>query len=198
VAAVLKSTFQEPFYKGNVALFVVDKRYDFSEFGKMVEKRQFPRSINSAWNVEGVEAYVVMLAPFSGDESSREVTLSRDLAAIHVAGWNPTIPHWFAEGMAYWTAMKMFKRDKTLIDLDSIAMASAAKMRKPDDFITGKISADQAALVGYAAVRSLQSNSRSFKRLLKAVRAKEGFDQAFKQSFGLPPREFFARAALAR
>ena len=194
-ASVLKSREGEPFTKGNAALFVVDKRYDFSEFGKMVEKRQFPKAISSSWNADGAEAYVVLLAPFSSDESSYEVTLARDLAAVHVSGWNPTIPRWFAEGMAYWTVAKMFKRNKALENLDQSAFAAASQMEKPDDFISGKISADQAALVGYQFVSSLQSNSRSFKRLLKALRAREGFDQAFEQSYGISPKEFFGKAA---
>ena len=194
-ASVLKSADGEPFSKGNSALFVVDKRYDFSEFGKMVEKRQFPRSISSSWSADGAEAYVVLLAPFSSDESSYEVTLARDLAAVHVSGWNPTIPRWFADGMAYWTVAKMFKRNKALANLDQNAVAAVSQMKKPDDFISGKISADQAALVGYQFVSSLQSNSRSFKRLLKALREQEGFDQAFEQSYGISPKEFFGKAA---
>jgi len=70
---------------------------------------------------DGAEAYVVLLAPFSSDESSYEVTLARDLAAVHVSGWNPTIPRWFADGMAYWTVAKMFKRNKALENLDQSA-----------------------------------------------------------------------------
>ena len=194
-ASVLKSQEGQPFIKGNVSLFVVDKRYDFSEFGKMVEKRQFSRSISSSWNADGAEAYIVLLAPFSNQETSYEVTLARDLAAVHVSGWNPTIPRWFADGMAYWTVAKMFKRNKALANLDRSAAAAVAEMRRPNDFISGKISADQAALVGYQFVSSLQSNSRSFKRLLKALRQQEGFDQAFEQSYGISPKEFFGRAA---
>lgn len=194
-ASVLKSVEGEPFAKGNPTLFIVDKRYDFSEFGKMVEKRQFPRSISSSWNADGAEAYVVLLAPFSSEESSYEVTLARDLAAVHVSGWNPTIPRWFADGMAYWTVAKLFKRNKALSNLDQSAVAAVSQMKKPDDFISGKISADQAALVGYQFVSSLQSNSRSFKRLLNALRKQEGFDQAFEQSYGISPKEFFGKAA---
>ena len=89
----------------------------------------------------------------------------------------------------------MFKRNKALANLDRSAAAAVAEMRRPNDFISGKISADQAALVGYQFVSSLQSNSRSFKRLLKALRQQEGFDQAFEQSYGISPKEFFGRAA---
>ncbi len=194
-ASVLKSQDGEPFTKGKVGLFVVDKRYDFSEFGKMVEKRQFSRSISSSWNADGAEAYIVLLAPFSSAESAYELTLARDLAAVHVSEWNPTIPRWFADGMAYWTVAKMFKRNKALANLDQSADAAVSQMQKPDDFIRGRISADQAALVGYQFVSSLQSNSRSFKRLLKALRQQEGFDQAFEQSYGISPKEFFGKAA---
>ena len=194
-AAVLKTPAGKPFAKGNVALFVVDKRYDFSEFGKMVEKRQFPRSINSSWKADPAEAYVVLLAPFSGSESDYEVTLARDLAAVHVSGWNASIPRWFADGMAYWTVAKMFKRNKALANLDRGAAAAVATMRKPDDFITGKMAADQAALVGFQFVSALQSNSRSFKRLLKLLREQKGFDQAFEECYGIAPKEFFGKAA---
>jgi len=194
-ASVLKSVAGEPFVKGDVTLFVVDKRYDFSEFGKMVAKRQFSRAMSSSWKADAAEAYVVLLAPFSAKQKDYEVTLARDLAAVHVSGWNPTIPRWFADGMAFWTVEKMFRRNKALENLNQGASAAVSNMAKPDDFITGKISTDQAALVGYKFVSSLQSNSRSFKKLLKALREKEGFDQAFESSYGISPREFFGKAA---
>ncbi len=194
-AAVLKSPGDAPFAKGNVALFVVDKRYDFSEFGKMVEKRQFPRTVGSSWKADVAEAYVVLLAPFSATESDYELTLAKDLAAVHVSGWNPTIPRWFADGMAWWTVAKMFRRHKALATLDQNATAAAASMKQPDDFITGKLAADQAALAGYQFVSSLQSNKRSFKRLLKDLRSQKGFDASFKDAYGASPREFFGAAA---
>ena len=97
--------------------------------------------------------------------------------------------------MAFWTVEKMFRRNKALENLNQGASAAVSNMAKPDDFITGKISTDQAALVGYKFVSSLQSNSRSFKKLLKALREKEGFDQAFESSYGISPREFFGKAA---
>ena len=43
IADALRMDTAQPLVKGNIAVFVFDKRYDFNEFGKMVEQRDFPK-----------------------------------------------------------------------------------------------------------------------------------------------------------
>lgn len=200
VTKTLKSPTQSAFAKGNTALFVLNKRYDFSEFGKMVEKRSFGRFAISSWRSDAAESYVVLLKPgglgtvnSDSDNAGSDIALARGLAAVHVASWNQTIPRWFADGMAYWTVAKMFRRDKRLADLERDADAALAAMKKPDDFITGGMSADHAALVGYRFVKNLQGNSKAFKKLTKSLRQNVSFDVAFNDSYGITPKGFFGK-----
>ena len=199
VMSVLKSPKDAKFAKGNTALFALNARYDFSEFGKMVEKRGFSKSETSSWKGEPAKTYVVVLVPAASQDSKSEIddsielTLAKDLAAVHVSSWNATIPRWFADGVALWTVAKMYRRDKRIEALDQEAAAAAASMKKSDDFVTGAMAADKAGYVGYEFVKVLQSDSRAFKQLTKDLREKINFDQAFKGSYGITPKEFFGK-----
>ena len=49
IVKAMKLDSAEPLVKGNISMFVFNKRYDFSEFGKMVESRDFPKEISGHW-----------------------------------------------------------------------------------------------------------------------------------------------------
>ena len=204
VMSVLKSPADAKVAKGNVALFALNARYDFSEFGKMIEKRNFNKSETSSWKGEPAVTYVVALVPAasqrakSATDDSNDMILAKDLAAVHVSSWNPTIPRWFADGMALWTVAKMYRRNPRIEALNQEAAAAVASMKKPDDFITGAMAADKAGFVGYQFVKILQTDSRAFKQLTKDLRDEKNFDAAFEKSFGITPKEFFGNRGKKR
>ena len=67
VAVVLKTPADQPVVKGRMTLFFFNQRYDYSEFGKMVEKRDLPRAWRGHWRFSIVDAYGAMIPPRAGE-----------------------------------------------------------------------------------------------------------------------------------
>ena len=191
VEKILKTSTGQPFVKGDITLYVVDKRYDFSEFGRMVEKRAFAKSLVSSWQFDSVNAHVALLCGLRDEFSDYEVPLARDIASVHVANWDPSVPRWFADGMGHWVASKMFRRAPVVQQWQQDSDSAMASMKRPDDFLSNRIAADKAALVGYRFVETLQGKSRQFKMLVRKLHKGGNFDSAFYSSFGFTPEEFF-------
>ncbi len=193
IQKILKTPPGAPFVKGDTTLFVVDKRYDFAEFGRMVEKRTFAKNLVSSWQSDTVIAHVALLCGIKDGVSDYEVSLSRDIAAVHVANWDASVPRWFADGMGHWVAAKIFRREPIVQQWQSDSGAAMASMKKPSDFLGNKMAADQAALVGFRFVEMLQGKSRQFKMLVNKLREEGDFESAFYDSYGITPEAFFER-----
>ena len=194
VARILNSPSDQPLVKGDTTLFVVDKRYDFSEFGRMVEKRSYAKSLVSSWQSDTATANIVLLCGIRDEVDDYEVSLARDIASVQVANWDASVPRWFADGMGYWVASKMFRRDPVIKQWQSEAVVAMGAMKKADDFLGNKMAADHAALVGYRFVEALQGKSRQFKLLVKGLREDGNFSSAFSNSYGTTPEAYFKTA----
>jgi len=92
VAKILGAPKDQPFVKGRTTLFVVAKRYDFAEFGRMVERRTFAKSLVSSWQSDTAIAHVVLKCGINDVAADYEVSLARDIASVHVANWNASVP----------------------------------------------------------------------------------------------------------
>ena len=193
-AKILNSPSGQPPVKGDTTLFVVDKRYDFSEFGRMVEKRTYAKSLVSSWQSDTAIADIVLLCGMRDEVDDYEVSLARDVASVQVANWDASVPRWFADGMGYWVASKMFRRDPVVKQWQLESVSAMASMKKADDFLGNKMAADHAALVGYRFVEMLQGKSRQFKLLLKSLRGDGDFSSAFANSYGTTPEAYFKTA----
>jgi mono/diheme cytochrome c family protein len=184
VVKVLGSPQGKPFVKGDITVFVVDKRYDFSEFGRMVDKKAFDPSAISRWRSDTVTARVALLSRFRDQVEDYEIPLARDIASVHVANWDASVPRWFADGMGYWAAEKMFRRDGIVQQWQSAAVAAAGGMTKADDFLTGNMADGQAALASYRFVQLLDGRGRALKRLVHRLAQGRDFESSFVDVFG--------------
>jgi hypothetical protein len=189
ISKTLRIDKSRPLVKGNISVFVFDKRYDFSEFGKMIEELDFPKQISGYWAFDTVNAYTAILAHRNRSVDELTIQLTRQIVALHTASLTTDVPRWFADGLGYWTAKKIFPRDDQTRDWDSSAQAAAATMKQPDDFMQSKMPADQAALVGYLFVKELKSDSSKFNRLMNSLRDGETFDSSFSMAFGISANE---------
>ena len=196
VADALRAGDGEPLVKGNISVFVFDKRYDFSEFGRMVEQFSFPSEITSRWGYTTVDAYATVLLTRNQEADDAAVDLVQQLAALHVASQGPDIPRWFADGVGLVTAQKVLRREERLADLEDRAVEAAAKMQRIDDFVANRMPADQAGLVAYLFVKQLQAQSSGmYGKLMKALGAGESFEGSFKEIYGQTPAEMLNQFA---
>lgn len=194
IAKTLDADSSQPFVKGNVSVFVFDKRYDFSEFGKMVEQREFPKQISGHWNYNITNAYATILLTRNEVAADAEVMLAQQLAAIHAASLAPDVPRWFADGLGYWATKKILAKNESVKSWDAAATSAAATMKAPDDFVSNRMPSDQAGLVSYLFVKSLKSNNGAFKKLISAMHDGESFDASFTGAYGMSAAEMLKLA----
>jgi len=84
-----KSVYAE----GKIAIFVPNSAYDYSEFGKMLEKRETPFDQRSHWAKTVDGPYLVWTASLSQEQL--DAALPNLLAPAMVANLAPDLPDWF-------------------------------------------------------------------------------------------------------
>ena len=185
----------QPFVRGNATLFVFPKRYDFGEFGRMVEERDFPRSISSTWVRTPERAYVAILMTRNQTAADIQVELHRQLSALFVAGRSEDVPRWFADGYGWMQTKKAFPKDETVKSLEDRSEEAARKMNQLDDFVNNRIDADRAALVGYLFVKQLKKKSSVFNKLLADIDKGQSFELSFAKHYKMPVSVMLKRMA---
>lgn len=183
----------QPLVKGKISVFTFDRRYDYSEFGKMVETRDIPKSWNSHWGYDTVNAYVAVLSGKS-ELSELKPELTHRLASVAVASLGADIPEWFADGMGYVVAEKVISDKKQVKDWQTAAAQAASEMSSPTDFLQGRLANDKSGLVAYVFVKTLRdSNPAQFKEFLKLLQAGNPFEAAFAAIWSDTPVELMRR-----
>ncbi len=193
IAKAFRADKKKPLVKGNVSVFVFDKRYDFSEFGKMVEERGFPKEISAHWGFTTVDAYATVLMTRNKSAEDVKGSLAHQIAAIHCANLAPDVPRWFADGVGLLTAKQVFPKDDGFKTLDSKAESAAADMTKIDDFVQNRMPADKAALVSYLFIKQLRGKSSKYRKLMSQLRSGQSFVDSFAAAYGGTPSELLGQ-----
>ena len=188
IATLFKAPSDQPLIKGRMTLFVFQQRYDYSEFGQMVERRDLPREWRGHWQYDVIDAYGAMVAP-RDDEFGVEALVAQQLAGAYIASLGTLPPRWFSEGSARVAASRIDSRDARVMEWDNTLSQALASMSRPDDFLTGKLAPEFADIAAYSFVGYLMGESRRYSSLLKSLREGEAFDMAFSSAYGGTPAQ---------
>jgi mono/diheme cytochrome c family protein len=188
IATLFKAPSDQPLIKGRMTLFVFQQRYDYSEFGQMVERRDLPREWRGHWQYDVIDAYGAMVAP-RDDEFGVEALVAQQLAGAYIASLGTLPPRWFSEGSARVAASRIDSRDARVMEWDNTLSQALASMSRPDDFLTGKLAPEFADIAAYSFVGYLMGESRRYSSLLKSLREGEAFDAAFQSAYGGTPAQ---------
>jgi mono/diheme cytochrome c family protein len=175
----------KPLFPSGATIFAFDKRYDYSEFGKMAESRSLPSHWTAHWRREGVNVYVAMSVGSQEDEA-----LERDLKMNLTSLWASSfddMPRWFADGLgAYAFAGKASRTDDVVVRLEQTAMRSVGGLKSVQPLITGTMNEEDAAAIGYLALRALNQgpNRKRYDAFLKQLNSTKNFNTAFNNTFG--------------
>jgi hypothetical protein len=179
----------DPLNKGKVTLFLFDRRYDFNEMGLMVEGHAMPKEMMLNWKFDSVDASLALLVDRSLTPELMELELTRGLAALATAGSANDIPRWFADGMGYSLAAKLYPKVDLVQQWQQGALAAVDSEKKNADFLQGTLSETQAGLAGYYFIARLELTP-GFKRLLNEVKNGQGFEASFAKIYGEPSSEY--------
>jgi len=181
----------QPFIKGKMTIYVFDKRYDYSEIGAMIERREIPPQWKGHWRYTYTDAYGCALVPGASDDYSLPVLLAQQIAGIHVSSQG-RIPRWFAEGSARAIAGKLDPKDSRVRGWDQRIPEILAEAGRPDAFISGALPPEETEVLSYGFLKFLMSKASQYHAVLAGVRSGMTFDQAFAKSFGGQPSQLAA------
>ncbi len=191
IRAALGLPADEPLVKGNMTLFVFGPRFDYSEFAKMVERRQLGRDERGHWRYSIVDAYGCILPAGSGDDYGLEALVAQQIAGATIAA-RSSAPQWFCEGVARAIAARTAATDSRVKTWDERLPSIVSQLRAPDDFMTGKLPPEDAAIASYGIMSALMKKDRQFKSLLKDLWDGQAFEAAFQSTYTTTPAQMAA------
>lgn len=197
IAAIFNIPAKQPMIKGRMSVFIFNQRYDYGEFGQMVEKRSLPQEWKGHWRFTTIDAYGALIPPKANDYSF-DALAAQQIAGTYVASLGKGCPRWFAEGSARVVASRIAPKDPRIVDWDNELSSALGAMTKADDFLTGKLPPEQSDVVSYSFVKFLMKTAGPYQALLTAVRGGQPFDKAFVDVYNHTPAqaaEFWATAA---
>jgi len=187
VAAVFGASPTEPLIKGRMTLFLFQQRFDYSEFGQMVEKRELPKEWRGHWNFTIIDAYGAMIPP-RDDTYTLDGLVAQQLAGAYIASLNNP-PRWFAEGAARVAAARLAPKDPRVVAWKDGLAPALAKMQKADDFLTNKLPPEDADIAAYAFVTGLMKDTKRYRAVLDGLQKGQEFDQVFAAVYGAVPAQ---------
>lgn len=195
VGDIFKAPSGQPLVKGRLTLYVFGDKYDYGEFGKMVEKRDLPPVWRGHYRYSIIDAYGAVLNPKSPDYSL-DTLIAQQIAAVYVAAQGKGVPHWFAEGCGRVVASRLAPAsDRRVSQWNDELPAAMGLMAAPDDFLTGKLPPEEADICSYSFAKFLMADTRRFKILMDGLKKGGEFAKTFESAYG-PPAQ--AAAAWAR
>jgi hypothetical protein len=190
----VKQTADPSLIRGNVTIYVMPKRYNYSEFAQMAERRSVPSDWQSHWRFDGVDAYVAMVASASDSDAMLEAKLAGPLASLAVATRGSDVPRWFAEGVGRAVTAKLYAREYAAVETwNGGVPAAASAMKNGGQLVKNDLPPEQSDLIGYGvAAAILKGQRRQYEMLLKNLESAK-FEQAFTAALGMAPAAYADR-----
>ncbi|MGB7346058.1 MAG: c-type cytochrome domain-containing protein [Pirellulaceae bacterium] len=189
VNTVVEGKPGEEFFHGKASIFVLPKRYDYSEFAKMVEQRNVPASWDSHWKFDGVDAYVAVVASDREEANVIADRLLAPIAALAVATRGGDVPRWFAEGVGATMNLRTASQDRDAkAQREAETREAVVACKDANAFLSGKLNPVHTDRIGAAMASTLmdRTNRKQFDACLRAIDAGTPFESAFAQAFRAP------------
>jgi mono/diheme cytochrome c family protein len=188
---LLKAQETQPAVKGNLSVFVFDKRYDYGEFGKMVEGRDLPKEISVLGKHSVTDSYLALLLTRNQSLSEIQPAVTGQVAALYVAQLSDDIPRWFSEGVGSWVSSRLHSRAEGGKSLEVQSLEAIASLKNPADLLADRLEIQQVRLIGFQMVKNLKKKSANFDRLMQMLQSGQSFEASFQAVYGYPLEEIF-------
>lgn len=177
-----------PLVKGKITLFVFSRRYDYSEFGQLIEQRELPKHWQGHARADGVDAYGVMYLTPDTEPDVIDALLAEQIAAAY-ANSLAGAPAWFTQGFGKAVAAKLVSDNPRLAEWEEAVAGAMTVMKAPEDFLTKKTTPEASEAASYSFVRFLMSNTKAYGALMSAMRKGTDFTTAFATAYGATPTQ---------
>ncbi len=169
-------------WRGRATLFVFNRRFEYAEFGRMVEGRETLPDAAGHWSYNGLEAYACVALPVEDDEALAAI-LAEPMAGLAIDS-AASVPGWFARGSAAAIAARLNPKDDRVRRWDDELKQSPAAAADLAKLAEGQLGAAEADRLSYGFVKFLLSSSSRYGALWRQLREGTSFDKALGTAYG--------------
>lgn len=189
-ASALRAPPGKPMYKGRLTIFVFAKRFEYSEFGQMVEKREITADQYGHFHYNVVDGYACVLTNQENDPNL-PLLLAEGFAGSYVETLGKNLPRWFTIGSGRAVAAKMEARAPLVKGWDETAMTAGGSVGSLDQFLKSKELDSRGSALAYEIGKGMAPRLQA---ALDAMRKGANFQQAFLRAYGAAPQAVVASA----
>jgi len=192
IRAALSLPNDKPLVHGRLTIYAMANRYDYTEFALMVERRsRLPRGQRGHWRYTVADAYALVTVPANESDSDFTSLLTEQIAAAAVASrWS--VPPWLATGFGRAIAAPLPPKDAPPGIYDERLVELLSEKPSVDDWLSGKLPAEDADILGYGLARHLLASGAKMRNLAQALERGRPLDEALMRSHGQPLKELAA------
>lgn len=183
VASFLKIPSGQPMIKGKLTIFLFNRRYEYSEFGRMVERRTVPPEVSGHFHYNVVDCYAAVMAPQDGDVNF-PLVLAEQFAGAYVDNLGQNVPRWFTVGTGRMVASRVEPKCPLIKQWDEGVLAAVAEGGKMDAFLNAKELDARGSSLAYGLVKFMSRAGGKHQQLIDAMRKGAPFDRALQQIYG--------------
>lgn len=186
VAPLIGIPSDQPMLKGGSTIYVVHRRYDYSEFGQMVEQRSLPRDSHGHWRYNGRDAFGVVLYGKS-DSFAKDALVAEQVAGLALASRG--VPDWFAEGGGIAVAARLEPKDERILEIRNAAKKVVRSGFSIEKFLAKDLAPEDSRLIAFAFVERLMGSKKSWGQLMSSLMDGKKFGSAFVEAYRAPPEK---------
>jgi len=175
-----------PVVKGGIAVYVLAKPVDYSEFWEVLLRDERPKGLVANAGMIGDVAYGAFVLPPADVES---VAAEQIAAAAFAARGAPA---WFASGAGRMVAMKVSPKAPIVKAWRREPFEHLQRLESSDDYFGGRAGPVAIAAIGGGFIPFIAKSEARLRAVIEALDAGAPFDKAFADVFKESPESLFA------
>lgn len=176
---------KEPLVKGGITIFALKQRYDYSEFGKMLESRMLPSEWSSHWRSEVLDSYVAIVFDKAGSKIN-ETSLLQQITSLWMSS-HEGVPTWFADGAGRQAlAITVGLKDARVQPWLKRMPESMGQMKSLKSLLDGTMNDEASAIIGFGVIHTMYEAKMKIKyeTIVRSLASGMSFEQATMKSIG--------------
>ena len=185
VRKMFKVAGKESLIKGGITIFALKQRYDYSEFGKMIESRALPAEWSSHWRSEVLDSYVAIVYD-NAENKINETSLLQQLASLWMSS-HEGVPRWFADGAGRQAlAVTVGVNDARVQPWTKRLPDSMAQLKNLKSLLDGSMNDEASATIGFGVIRTMHDAKMKtqYDAIVRSLASGMSFEQATSKTIG--------------
>ncbi len=176
---------KEPLIRGGITIFALKHRYDYSEFGKMIESRALPSEWSSHWRSEVLDSYVAIVFD-KAEIKINETSLLQQITSLWMSS-HEGVPRWFADGAGRQAlAMTVGVKDARVQPWLKRMPESMEQMKNLKSLLDGSMNDEASAIIGFGVIRTMYEAKMKtkYETIVRSLASGMTFEQATAKTIG--------------